>query len=286
MNRFVQECRREWKRLRVPDAIANEMAADLSADLAEAEAEGASPEDVLGDAVFDAQSFAASWAAERGVVAPPQADAGRGRPATPLLLAGAVMLVTVLVGAVLVVSELRLDRGTTRHRSVGRALQRIQTAGLGPIHIFGPARPSSSFPRSSRLPVPPGPFFVGGHVDDVEHAGWILLLVGLVGSAIVGAFALLARRPRTWSSFTRLTSPARAARRRLDLWPPYKSQCACANRVAAATLAYVAMIGAPALYARRAAGVCRRASSGCRRTTASTSSETLKRSPVYNSRTE
>ena len=104
MNRFVQECRREWKRLRVPDAIANEMAADLSADLAEAEAEGASPEDVLGDAVFDAQSFAASWAAERGVVAPPQADAVRGRPATPLLLAGAVMLVTVLVGAVLVVS--------------------------------------------------------------------------------------------------------------------------------------------------------------------------------------
>ena len=42
MNRSFDECRREWKRLRVPDAIANEMAADLAADLAEAEAEGAS----------------------------------------------------------------------------------------------------------------------------------------------------------------------------------------------------------------------------------------------------
>ena len=70
MNKFVEECRHEWKRLGVPDAVANEMAADLEADLAEAEAEGASAEDVLGSAVFDARSFAASWAAERGVIGP------------------------------------------------------------------------------------------------------------------------------------------------------------------------------------------------------------------------
>ena len=48
MNEFVEECRREWRRLGVPDPIANEMAADLTADIEEAEAEGGSAEDVLG----------------------------------------------------------------------------------------------------------------------------------------------------------------------------------------------------------------------------------------------
>lgn len=62
MSRFVDECRKEWHRLGVPEAVSNEMAADLDADLAEAEAEGASPEHVLGNGVFDAHSFAASWA--------------------------------------------------------------------------------------------------------------------------------------------------------------------------------------------------------------------------------
>jgi len=40
VNEFVEECRREWRRLGVPDPIANEMAADLTADIEEAEAEG------------------------------------------------------------------------------------------------------------------------------------------------------------------------------------------------------------------------------------------------------
>ena len=31
MNEFIEECRREWRRLGVPDPIANEMAADLAA---------------------------------------------------------------------------------------------------------------------------------------------------------------------------------------------------------------------------------------------------------------
>jgi hypothetical protein len=55
---FVEQCRREWKRLRVPDAVANEMAADLAADLTEADAEGVSPEEVLGSSAFDPRSFA------------------------------------------------------------------------------------------------------------------------------------------------------------------------------------------------------------------------------------
>jgi hypothetical protein len=65
---FVDECRREWRRLRVPDAVANEMAADLAADLNEAEVEGVSPEEVLGSGAFDPRAFAASWAAERGLI--------------------------------------------------------------------------------------------------------------------------------------------------------------------------------------------------------------------------
>ncbi len=63
MNEFVDECRREWRRLGVPDPVANEMAADLTADLEEAEAEGGSPEDVLGNSAFDPRRFAAAWAA-------------------------------------------------------------------------------------------------------------------------------------------------------------------------------------------------------------------------------
>jgi len=48
VSQFVEECRREWKRLRVPRALADEMAEDLAADLREAEADGASEEEVLG----------------------------------------------------------------------------------------------------------------------------------------------------------------------------------------------------------------------------------------------
>ena len=69
MSEFVEECRREWRRLGVPDPIANEMAADLSADIEEAESEGGSAEDVLGNSAFDPRRFAGSWAMARGVTA-------------------------------------------------------------------------------------------------------------------------------------------------------------------------------------------------------------------------
>jgi hypothetical protein len=72
VSNFVEECRREWKRLRVPGTIADEMAGDLAADLAEAEADGASAEDVLGSGASDPRGFAAAWASERGIVGRPQ----------------------------------------------------------------------------------------------------------------------------------------------------------------------------------------------------------------------
>jgi hypothetical protein len=84
MNDFVEECRREWRRLRVPRHIADEMAAELEADLDEA-----APEDVLGSDAFDARTFAARWAAERGVT--------RRRLATRKLLVVAAILASVAV---------------------------------------------------------------------------------------------------------------------------------------------------------------------------------------------
>lgn len=66
MNAFVEECRYEWKRLGVPDVLADEMAAELEADLAEAEADGISAAELLGES--EPRRFAATWATERGLV--------------------------------------------------------------------------------------------------------------------------------------------------------------------------------------------------------------------------
>lgn len=71
MSDFVEQCRSEWRRLGVPDPVAEEMATDLASDLGEARAEGVSAEEFLGSSVFDPRSFAASWAAERGVIPAP-----------------------------------------------------------------------------------------------------------------------------------------------------------------------------------------------------------------------
>jgi hypothetical protein len=58
MTAYVEECRQEWKRLGVPDLLAEEMAADLEADLAEAEADGVSATEMLGES--DPRRFAAT----------------------------------------------------------------------------------------------------------------------------------------------------------------------------------------------------------------------------------
>jgi hypothetical protein len=68
VNEFLEQCRREWRRLRVPDPVADEMAAEVRADLSEAGADGLSAEQLLGPAATDARSFAADWAAARGVI--------------------------------------------------------------------------------------------------------------------------------------------------------------------------------------------------------------------------
>ena len=99
MSDFVQQCRKEWKRLGVPDPVAEEMASDLAADLAEAEADGLSAEELLGSGAFDPRSFAAAWAAERGVI--PRPPSGRTLRRGPLVMIAFAVLaaLTVIVAA-------------------------------------------------------------------------------------------------------------------------------------------------------------------------------------------
>lgn len=66
MSEFVDECRREWRRLGVPDSLANEMASDLDADLADANADGVALPEIVGDG--DPLRFARDWAVARGLV--------------------------------------------------------------------------------------------------------------------------------------------------------------------------------------------------------------------------
>jgi hypothetical protein len=103
VNEFVDECRDEWRRLGVPDRVADEMAADLAADLEEAESEGASAEEVLGSAAYDARAFAAAWASERGVVQPsvPGRDGLARRSRIPVAIAGLALV--AIVGTALVI---------------------------------------------------------------------------------------------------------------------------------------------------------------------------------------
>jgi hypothetical protein len=104
MSEFVEQCRREWRRLGVADPLADEMASDLATDLGEAEAEGVSAEELLGSSVFDPRSFAASWAAARGVIPEPQGRGDDRRRPTALLVFTVVALIVLVVAALLLLT--------------------------------------------------------------------------------------------------------------------------------------------------------------------------------------
>ncbi len=160
MNEFIEECRGEWRRLGVPDPVANEMAADLAADLQEAEAEGGSAEDVLGTSAFDPRRFAAAWAVARGVTTA-TVPTRRSLLRTPVAIA-----LTVLVGVVTIGSGLVLLVGY-HSRSFGFAVRRV-VAGPGPFRIFGPG------------PGRFGPGALGPQLNAVHPLAWLLLIVGIV----------------------------------------------------------------------------------------------------------
>jgi len=179
VNEFVEECRREWRRLRVPEPIANEMAADLAADLEEAAAEGASPEDVLGSAAFDARAFAASWAAARGLGEPARSGTRTsGRRAT--LAAIAVLLAVAVSGALLTAF------GSSSDSVIAPVLQTLPQAAAPPTGDWKPV-PGARFEA----------YYVPG--KDGVAVGAVLLLVGLGGAAVIAVSWLwLSRRPITY----------------------------------------------------------------------------------------
>ncbi len=168
MSEFVEECRREWRRLGVPDAVANEMAADLTADLEEAEAEGGSPEDVLGNSAFDPRRFAAAWAVARGVTGPPTPERRSfWRLPVAITLTALLGLVTAAAGLTLLVGS--------RSRSFAFAVRRIGTLPApGRFLVPGPGR--------LVIPRPLSPAFFGTQAAGVNPVFWVLFIVGSVGS--------------------------------------------------------------------------------------------------------
>lgn len=110
MNDFVDQCRRQWRRLGVADQAADEMASELAADLEEAESHGLSPAEYLGAGASDAPAFAAVWARERGLI--PGEDESSRRPRFLLPF-------TVLSGLLVIVAGLLLITGEPKVSLVG-----------------------------------------------------------------------------------------------------------------------------------------------------------------------
>jgi hypothetical protein len=205
VSEFVDECRREWRRLGVPDPIANEMAADLTADIQEAEAEGGSAEDVLGNSVFDPRRFAASWAGARGVTAPVPVPALADHP--PLRRAvPAIAVAAVVAAAFFVLAALALLFG---RRSASAAVSvRSMLGGRGPARLFGPGGVGPVF-RTFRI----GPQFGG-------PAGWsFALLAAVILVVTVVALGLVALYWSRWSPWSR-RGPQSTARGPGRAWWP------------------------------------------------------------------
>jgi hypothetical protein len=178
MSDFVEQCRREWKRLGVSDQLAEEMATDLASDLEEAEAEGVSAEELLGSSAFDPRSFAASWAAERGIIPVPPSRGARRRSRV-------LVAFTALAAIMLIVAALLLLTGQPKVTLVASRA----------------ARPHLQSP-------PPAPFFPPGASRQVLHTNtaapieWILLFLAIIA---VGFAAWL------WTSWARSRPPGAPA---------------------------------------------------------------------------
>jgi hypothetical protein len=174
MSEFVEQCRVEWKRLGVPDLIAEEMAADLTADLAEAEADGVSAQALLGSTAGDPRSFAASWAAERGIIPTRPGRPTRGRPRF-------LAAFTAIAAAALIVSALLLATGEPK-------VTLVTSTGKTPSLI---APPSTLLPPPGRV--------TASAAAPIE---WMLLVVAIVG---LGFAAFL------WSNRSRTRPPTAPA---------------------------------------------------------------------------
>jgi hypothetical protein len=147
MSGFVDDVRREWKRLGVPDAVADEMAAELQADLDEAAHDGVSPTDLLGTSANDPRGFAAAWANERGLVAPRRP---RSIPLRWVVTAALVLLAIGVVGFAVTakVHKVRVVSGsTTQHQ----AIRIVTVPPVSPAGSFTTVSASSGFTRVTAL---------------------------------------------------------------------------------------------------------------------------------------
>lgn len=156
MSDFVEQCRQEWRRLGVPDPLAEEMAADLATDLGEAEAEGVSAEELLGSSAFDPKAFAGSWAAARGII-PAAVTQGRKRRRPLALVAFTGLAATVLVVAALL---LLAGKPTVSLNASSRAQPHIQALPATPV-------------------VPPGPDHQVLSTNAAAPVEWILLVLAI-----------------------------------------------------------------------------------------------------------
>jgi hypothetical protein len=156
MSDFVEQCRHQWRRLGVPDPLAEEMAADLAADLGEAEAEGVSAEELLGSSLFDPGSFAATWAAERGIIPVPQRRANARRRPLVLVAFTALTAMTLVVAALLLLT--------------GEPKMALVSSGTRPPHHL-------PLPAASVLPPGPGRHVLPGNPS--APVEWILLFLAV-----------------------------------------------------------------------------------------------------------
>jgi hypothetical protein len=175
MSDFVEQCRREWRDLGVPDPLAEEMAADLASDIKEAEAEGVSAEELLGSSVFDPRSFAASWAGERGIIpVPPSPGKARRRP---LVLSAftSIAAITLIIAALLLLT--------------GQPKVSLVASRSARAHLQSP--PPAVIPPGGQV-----------HASTAAPVEWILLFLAIIA---LGFAAWL------WSSWGRSRPPTAPA---------------------------------------------------------------------------
>ena len=198
-----------------PIRLAEEMAADLASDLSEAEADGVSAEELLGSSVFDPRSFAASWAAERGIIpVPPSRRNARRRPLV-LVAFTALAAITLIVAALLLLTgqptvvTRRFQNGATsaslatselrrtiRSRPASGRRKRIRPGRVDPAASSRSSR-SASLPGCGRTGAarghpPPPPSSVFRHLDE----NLARMEAGGPGASGNGARSLLGGRPR------------------------------------------------------------------------------------------
>jgi hypothetical protein len=185
MSELVAECRREWKRLGVPEAVADEMAAELQADLDDAEAEGGSPADVLGRHALDPRAVAASWAIERGVV-PRRRFTNGGRRRRLVLAAFVTVATLVMIGAS--VAILAWESPVAESGLVTSLDgQVVQVDPLpAPVRFDAPGAPVEQEAQTHGIWVMHGVTPPARPDDDLDPVGWLLLAVGLVGLVPAG----------------------------------------------------------------------------------------------------